>query len=293
MKPFFKAVLFLLLLTALDFLLRKGLLAFYLPFQLPQNANILLLFTLFALSAWQFTRWFGKSDKMTLLDLGITLSAQNRLEFYYGFVIGVVLWAVVSLLQSFSAGFSWELRPEVSLYHLVYGLLFIFIADLGTELYTRGYPLRSFEKSVGPYAAILLMMVFVGFKSYSSQVTGEHLFYTILIPVLHTLFFSIIYFKTRRLGAALGIHTGANFVTISIFDLSLQMTAKPYHRGGFFSQMSIWRPYPLPPYNSHGFLWPLFLAELFFGGGEVINDSKPNNWVEKKVARLIFRQMNA
>lgn len=239
MKSFFKAILFLLLLTALDFLLRKGLLAFYLPFRLPQNTNILLLFTLFALSAWQLTRWFGKSDKMTLRDLGITLSTQNRREFYYGFVIGVVLWAVVSLLQSFNAGFSWELRPDVSLYHVVYGLLFIFIADLGTELFTRGYPLRSFEKSVGSNSAILLMMVFVGFKSYSSQVAGKLLFYTILIPVLHTLFFSIIYFKTRRLGAALGIHTGANFVTISIFDLRPANESQSIPSGVFQSNVDL------------------------------------------------------
>ena len=214
-------------------------LGFYLSFRLPQNTNILLLFTLFALSAWQLTRWFGKSDKMTLRDLGITLSAQNRREFYYGFVIGVVLWAVVSLLQSFSAGFSWELRPDVSLYHVLYGLLFIFIADLGTELFTRGYPLRSFEKSVGSYSAILLMMVFVGFKSYSSQVAGELLFYTILMPVLHTLFFSIIYFKTRRLGAALGIHTGSNFITISIFDLRPVNDSQAIPSGVFQSNVDL------------------------------------------------------
>lgn len=219
MKPFLKAILFLIILTILDFSLRKGLIANFIPFQLPHNVTIIFLFTLFALLSWLITKWFCKTDRVTLHDLGISLISKNRTEFYFGLLIGIVLWAIVSLVQSYVAGFSWELRPNVSFYNIFYGFIFIFIADLGTELFTRGYPLKSFEKSIGANAAIVIMMIFVGLKSYSNQVVGELLIYTILIPVLHTIFFSIIYFKTKRLGAALGIHTGANFITISIFDL--------------------------------------------------------------------------
>ncbi|UWX56344.1 CPBP family intramembrane metalloprotease [Maribacter litopenaei] len=239
MKPFLKAILFLIILTILDFFLRKGLIAFYIPFQLPHNLTMLILFTLFALSSWLVTKWFCKTDKITLHDLGISLKSKNRLEFYYGLLIGIVLWAIVSILQSYIADFSWELRQNVSLYNILYGLLFIFIADLGTELFTRGYPLKSFEKSFGANAAIIIMMFFVGLKSYSNQVAGELLLYTILIPVLHTIFFSIIYFKTNRLGAALGIHTGANFITISIFDLRPEQENQAIPSGIFQSNVEL------------------------------------------------------
>lgn len=233
MKPFLKAILFLAILTALDFLLRKGLVGFYLPFQLPAGLNILLLFTLFAVCSWLATKWFAKSDGESLNDLGISLNPQNRLEFLYGFLVGVGLWAIVSIAQSLTAGFTWEVRPDANLYNLLYGLLFIFIADLGTELFTRGYPLTRLKDSVGEMAAIAIMVFIVGLKSFSTEVEGELLFYSILIPALHTVFFSIIYFKTKRLGAALGVHTGANFVTISIFDLRVEQAGQAIPSGIF------------------------------------------------------------
>ncbi|MEM7105708.1 MAG: CPBP family glutamic-type intramembrane protease [Bacteroidota bacterium] len=221
MKPFVKAILFLAFLTFLDFLLRKGLIGAFLPFALPHNLTALLFYSLFALAAWFITKWFCKRDNSTLNDLGISFKANNRFDFYVGFLVGVGIWAGVSIIQSFTGGFSWELRPEISAFNVFYGLVFIFIADLGTELFTRGYPLTKFKDSFGAIAAIIIMTIFVGLKSFSSNASGELLFYIIAIPALHTVFFSFIYFKTKRLGAAVGVHTGANFITISIFDLRL------------------------------------------------------------------------
>ena len=133
--------------------------------------------------------------------------------------IGIGLWGLVSIAQAYTAGFSWEVRPDFNVLNLLYGLVFIFVADLGTELYTRGYPLTRFKDSFGAMAAIAIMVLMVGLKSISFEMEGELLFYVILIPVVHTVFFSIIYFKTKRLGGALGVHTGANLVTNSIFDM--------------------------------------------------------------------------
>lgn len=233
MKPFLKAIFFLALLTILDLLFRKGYIGFILPFQLPQNFTVLLLFTVFAACSWIATRWFCKRDEIGISDLGISFSARNRGEFFCGFLVGAGLWAIVSLIQSISAGFSWIIRPDFSLYNILYGLVFIFIADLGTELYTRGYPLTRFKDSFGANTAIIIMVFFVGLKSFSVGVEGELLLYTILIPALHTVFFSIIYFKTKGLGAALGIHTGANFVTISIFDLRMDQVKQAIPSGVF------------------------------------------------------------
>lgn len=233
MKPFVKAILFLALLTVLDFAFRKGLIAFFIPFTLPQNYTILFLFTLFAACSWFITKWFCKTDKTSLDDLGISFNAKNRFEFLYGFLIGVGLWAIVSVSQSVSAGFSWILRPDINLYNIFYGLIFILIADLGTELYTRGYPLTRFKDSFGETYALAIMVFFVGLKSFSFDLEGEILFYTIMIPALHTVFFSIVYFKTKRLGAALGIHTGANFVTISIFDTRIEQPGQAIPSGIF------------------------------------------------------------
>lgn len=239
MKPFLKAIFFLALLTVLDFLLRKGLLAFFIPFQLPHNLTGLLLFTLFAVFGWLITKWYCRADGIQLQDLGISFGSKNRKEFWYGLFIGIGLWGIVSLIQSVAAGFSWVVRPDVSLFNVVYGLVFIFIADLGTELYTRGYPLTRLEDRFGAMSAIAIMVVFVGVKSFSFQAEGAVLFYTILIPALHTVFFSIIYFKTRRLGAAVGVHTGANFATISIFDLRIEQSGQVIPSGIFQSNVDL------------------------------------------------------
>ena len=239
MKPFLKAILFLVILWIFDILLRKGLVANFIPFQLPHNFTMLFLFSLFAFSSWLITKWFCKKDKMTLYDIGISLDRKNRFEFLYGFLIGIFLWAIVSIVQSYTAGFSWELRANISLFNILYGLIFIFIADLGTELFTRGYPLKRLEDSVGANAAILVMVFFVGLKSYSFDAVGELLIYSILIPALHTIFFSIIYFKTKRLGAALGIHTGANFITISVFDLRIEQPMQAIPVGIFQSNVDL------------------------------------------------------
>jgi len=239
MKPYLKAILFLTILTILDFLLRKGFIAIFIPFSLPRGFMFLFLFTLFAVCGWLITKWFCKRDGISMLDLGISLDAKNRFDFSWGFLIGVVLWAIVCAVQSVSAGFSWVLRPDVNLFNLIYGLVFIFIADLGTELYTRGYPLTRFKDSFGAIAAILVMVFFVGLKSFSFEAQGELLMYSMLIPALHTVFFSIIYFKTKRLGAAVGVHTGANFVSISIFDLRVEQPSQAIPAGIFQSNVEL------------------------------------------------------
>lgn len=239
MKPYLKAVLFLVILTTLDFLFRKGFIAFIIPIGLPRNFTLLFLFSLFALFSWLVTKWFCASDKIKLQDLGISLDSKNRSEFIYGFFIGVILWAIVSITQSFTAGFSWEFRPNISMFNIIYGLLFVFIADLGTELYTRGYPLKKLKDNFGANLAIIFMVFFVGLKSYSFEAEGELLFYIIMIPALHTIFFSIIYFKTKRLGAALGVHTGANFITNSIFDLRTEQPNQAIPSGVFQSNVDL------------------------------------------------------
>lgn len=239
MKPFVKAIIFLVILTILEFLLRKGFIAVLIPFMLPQGFAVLFLFTLFTLCSWLITKWFCKKDGIGLNDLGISFNSQNRVEFFYGFLVGVGVWAVVSVVQSVTAGFSWVLRPDVNLFNIVYGLVFIFIADLGTELYTRGYPLTRFKDSFGAFYAIIIMVFFVGLKSFSFEVQGELLVYSILIPALHTIFFSIIYFKTKKLGAAVGLHTGANFVTISIFDLRVAQPGQVIPSGIFQSNVEL------------------------------------------------------
>jgi membrane protease YdiL (CAAX protease family) len=232
-KPFIKPLLFTALLTLFDFLLRKGFVAHFIPFALPTNLNILLLFTVFACFSWLATKWFAKSDQISLKDLGVSLSAKNKLDFSFSFAIGIILWGIVALSQSFFAGFSWVLRPDFNPLSLLHGLLFIFIADLGTELYTRAYPLTKLEKDFGAKVAVATMVVFELFKSMAYNVGGDLFFYALIIPILHIVFFSFIYLKTKRLGASLGIHTGANFITISIFDLRIEQPNQAIPAGLF------------------------------------------------------------
>ena len=219
MKHWLKPISFLAIMLVLDILFRMGIIAFLIPIPLTPSFSAFILFALFAVLGLFITNWFAKKDRMHLSDVGITLDSKNRRDVFFGFLIGVVLWTVVSLAQSWTAGFSWNLQSEISILNLVHGLIFIFVADLGTEIFTRGYPLTRLRNQSGSFVAITFMVFFVGLKSYSPNVNGELLFYTMLIPALHTIFFSIIFFKTKRLGGALGVHTGANFATISLFDL--------------------------------------------------------------------------
>jgi hypothetical protein len=219
MKPIRNAILFLLILTALDVLLRKGFIAFLIPFSLPYNLNGLLLFSLFAGAALWLTQRFARFQQANLSQLGISWNKANRIEFVWGFVAGVVPWGLVAVSQAWWAGFTWEFRPNFNALTLLYGLLFIFIADLGTEVYTRGYAITQFKNQWNVPIAIGIMVLFEIIKSVAFNWGSSAGWYAIVIPVLHIVFFSFIYFTTQRLGASLGMHTGANFVTISLFDL--------------------------------------------------------------------------
>lgn len=220
MKQVYKTILFLVLLWICDVLLRAGLIAHLLPFlPIPPQIGGLLYYCLFVAIALWLTVLFGRWDHVRFSGLGISLGRSNRLDFFVGLLIGVIFWGMISYCQSLFGNFTWALKDDILISSLLYGLFFIFIADLGTELFTRAYPLTRLRDVFGPTLAIVFMSIFVGVKSYSGQVSGELLMYSILIPVLHTVFFSIIYLRTQRLGGALGVHTGANFVTISIFDL--------------------------------------------------------------------------
>ena len=233
MKPAVKAILFLILLALLDFLLRKGFVSHFIPFPLPSNLSALLLFTVFAGCAWFITKWYARSDNMSMSDLGISLSRSNQYDLTAGFAVGVVLWGIVALSQSVFAGFSWVLRPDFNWLSLLYGLFFIFIADLGTELYMRGYPLVKLEEGFGAKMAVVIIVLVEVLKSVAFNFGSDLFLYAVIIPVLHVLFFSIIYFKTRRLGASLGIHIGANFITISIFDLRPEQAGQVIPSGLF------------------------------------------------------------
>lgn len=239
MKPIIKPLAFIGLLTLLDFLFRKGLVAYFLPFHLPYNLNGLLLFSTFALAAWWVTKMFILPEKLTLSQIGISTNADNRKDFLLGLCLGIFLWGVVSLSQAYFAGFSWELRPNVSMLSVCYGLLFIFIADLGTELFMRPYPIKALSKAYSHKTIIGIMALIELIKSTLFNLDSDLLVYAVFIPVLHVVFFSIIYLATKRIGAGLGIHTGANFITISIFDLRTAQPNQLIPAGVFQSNMAL------------------------------------------------------
>lgn len=219
MKPYLNALAFLLLAWILEFLFRMGLLLHIFPLELSGEIGGFSMFACFTVLLLLLTHFMAKKDASSLSQLGINFKRRNRLDFLWGCIAGIVLWAVVSQVQAYSAGFTWEIRPSFQPVNLLLGFFFIFIADLGTELFYRGYPLTELDKSWGAPISIGVMVAFVGLKSFSPNLELDLQLYTMIIPALHTIFFSIIYLKTKRIGGALGLHTGANFVTISLFDL--------------------------------------------------------------------------
>lgn len=215
----YKAILFLFLLWLFDVLFRAGLIGHLFSIPIQGKMGGLIMYTLFAGMAWGATRLFCRWDQIRFADLGISLGRNNRREFWFGLLVGIIFWAIISYFQGLISGFSWTIQEDILIPNLLFGLLFIFVADLGTELFMRGYPMIRFREAYGPPVAIFLLSLFVGLKSLSPNLSGELLGYAILIPVLHNVFFSIIYLRTKRLGGSLGVHIGANFVSICIFDL--------------------------------------------------------------------------
>jgi|GEM_PF-2576211 len=236
---FKNAIVFLLLASGLDFLFRKGFLAYLIPSPLPKDLTVMVFFALFAAAVWWLSRGFAKRDQMQVQDLGIDFKKQNRRDFFLAFVLGIMLWALVALSQAYFAGFTWTLREGFQITSLVHGLLFIFIADLGTELYMRPYPLSQLENGWGGKIAIGILLLFELIKSLAYNVGEELFLYAVIIPVLHVGFFSIIYLKTKRIGAPLGLHTGANLVTISIFDLREEQAGQAIPAGMFRTQADL------------------------------------------------------
>ena len=90
-----------------------------------------------------------------------------------------------------------------------------------------------------PNGAVLILTIFEVLKSLVFNWGSAFLFYVVIIPVLHVAFFSVIYLATGRLGASLGIHVGANFITISIFDLRIEQPNQAIPAGLFEAQTEL------------------------------------------------------
>ena len=160
MKSYLKASFFLVIVYILDLILRKGMIPIPLPF--PSHLSYLILYALFAILVWFITKRFARSDGQSLSDLGVDFRWKNRRDFLWGLAIGIIFWGAISLIQAWIADTKWIVRPGVSLFSVIYGFVFIFLADLGTELYFRAYPLTKFKENYGSGLAILIMTIFVG-----------------------------------------------------------------------------------------------------------------------------------
>lgn len=268
-SPFIKALSFLAILTILDFLFRKGIFFQIIPVPLPQYIVGLVIYGLFALLALFITSKFCQLDSLSLKNIGISLDKSNKREFAYGLLIGTIVWSVVSVSAAFFSGFWWELHLNNVILNITMGLLFVFLADLGTELYVRGYGLTQLKNRFGIVIAIILISLFVGFSSFSANSPTDLMIYAMIIPALHAVFFSIIYFKTGRLGGALGLHTGGNFATISLFDFSGDQSGSLILPGLFHPDSS------LEGLSIHAIQLPFIIAALILIA--VVYFWKPDN----------------
>ncbi len=211
------AIVFLLLMAGLSWLMRTGGVLMFLP-ALPQPYTLYALYGLFAVAALLITAWFCKRDGLSLRQLGIGVDRNNRRDFVWGLLIAIALWGAMALVMTVTAGIRWQWHPEFLFPNLIIGLVFIFVADLGTEVAYRGYGLTRLSQGIGPWPAILCIAVFVGLQAYSPGRQESMQVYAMLIPALHAVFFALLYLYTGRLGASVGLHTGGNLASISLFD---------------------------------------------------------------------------
>jgi membrane protease YdiL (CAAX protease family) len=178
-------------------------------------ASAIIAGLLLALSSWLL-----KHEGTSLHALGLTTEAR-RGEFVFGFVIGLVLYVALTLVQSLAVSAPWLYQGVPGTAAALAWLVPVSTMVLAEEVLFRGVALRSLRQLYGDWPAIILSALLFG--AYHLVGSGDWAigaFFRFTTSAAGGLLFAWMAVRSGGLALPFGLHLGGNWVQASIAVMS-------------------------------------------------------------------------
>ncbi len=159
-------------------------------------------------AALLLTALFAKWDGVDLQSLGAAVDARSPLRFVFGFLTGLVLVAIWSMLSAVGGHLRWTRSPGVSGGALAIALLSYVALAAREELAFRGYPLRRLGQGFGSVVAQLVVALLFASEH---RLAGASWADALGGVALGSLLFGAAALATRGLAVPIGLHAAWNF----------------------------------------------------------------------------------
>lgn len=187
-----------------------------------------------SLLTFLLTMLFLSWDARGLRDIGLGLSNQTMPRVLLGIVVGFAIVGLQEGLLYASGHIHWIAegsRGSIGLVLLAF-MAYLLLA-LREELVFRGYPLRSLERAVGMWGAILVVAIVFSLEHAAGGWTWSR---SLLGPPAGAILFGLAALTTRGIAVPLGIHAAFNFGQWVMGQKELAGLYRPVVEAGFEKQ---------------------------------------------------------
>jgi uncharacterized protein len=176
--------------------------------RIPGQWGNFVLGSVAALGAFALTVIFVRWEGISLESVGVALARGSLLRFASGFLVGLVLVAIYTLISATSGHIRWTRAPGNGFATAMMSLLTFLAISCREEVAFRGYPLLGLNKSFGVWGAqIIVALVF----ATEHMAGGWPLSRALLGAGVGSLMFGMAAIATRGLAVPIGLHTAWNF----------------------------------------------------------------------------------
>jgi membrane protease YdiL (CAAX protease family) len=176
--------------------------------RIPGQWGNFVLGSVAALGAFALTVVFVRWEGISLESVGAALARGSLLRFASGFLVGLVLVAIYTLISAVAGHVRWTRAPGNGFAIAMMSLLTFLAISCREEVAFRGYPLLRLNKSFGVWGAqIIVALVFAA----EHMAGGWPLSRALLGAGVGSLMFGMAAIATRGLAVPIGLHAAWNF----------------------------------------------------------------------------------
>jgi uncharacterized protein len=151
-----------------------------------------------------FVRW----DGLGLQDVGALLGRHSLSRFLLGFLLGLLLVALHTLIERFAGDVRWARAPGVRFFEAATALATYLLLACREELAFHGYPLRRLEQLFGLLASLLAVALVFAVEHVAGGSTWAQALFGAGVG---SLLFGMAAIATRGLAVPIGLHAAWNF----------------------------------------------------------------------------------
>lgn len=176
--------------------------------QLAQGWNLVATGTVSSLGAFALTFVFLRRDRLRLEDAGAAPRSKGTLHIVAGFVAGLALVALQTILLAIFYGVRFERVQTAHFGAILLALSGYLALACREELAFHGYALRRLEQAFGLWGAQLIVAFVFAIEHV---IGGVSLVHSIFGAAVGSLLFGMAALATRGLAVPIGMHAAWNF----------------------------------------------------------------------------------